>query len=113
MVTITITVICFAGGFIIVSYGSRATAEWMKRRKTRVGAGREDYYRRVLGVQQGASLEDLTSAYQHRVLKYDPEKFREFGPEFEDLARERTRDIDEAYAYLGQRGRYIMVHYQT
>jgi hypothetical protein len=100
---VTMVAICFASGFLIVHYAWPAAAGWLRERTDGTGGQGEEYYWRVLGVEEGASLEDLTAAHERGILKYDPEKFREFGPEFQDLARERTRHIDNAYARLRQK----------
>jgi DnaJ-domain-containing protein 1 len=42
----------------------------------------------------------IHEAYQARLRKYDPSKFVEYGPEFQELARERTNAIIAAYQHL-------------
>ena len=83
-----------------VTNKNESAGEWLRNRNGRVGRDRDAYYRRVLAVTRETSFEDLKAACEIRILKYFPDKFQEFGPEFQDLARERLKDVDAAYAHL-------------
>jgi hypothetical protein len=60
----------------------------------------ESYCRRVLGVGADADRGAIEQAYLERLLKYDPSKFTEYGPEFCELAEQRTKAIVSAYRFL-------------
>ncbi len=49
----------------------------------------------VLGVRQGASLDEIKSAYRELVKKYHPDKYKD-NP-LESLAQEKMQEINEAY----------------
>jgi curved DNA-binding protein len=54
-----------------------------------------DYYK-TLGVDKGASLEDIKKAYRKLALKYHPDR----NPSDKKRAEEKFKDISEAYAVL-------------
>jgi curved DNA-binding protein len=54
-----------------------------------------DYYK-ALGVDKGASLEDIKKAYRKLALKYHPDR----NPTDKKRAEEKFKDISEAYAVL-------------
>jgi len=55
--------------------------------------GKRDYYE-VLGVERGASKEEIKKAYRNLALKYHPDRNKSPG------AEERFKEISEAYAVL-------------
>ena len=54
----------------------------------------------VLGVSQGASREEIRSAYRDLIARYHPDKVSHLGQEFEAVAREKTLAINRAYEML-------------
>src|SRR5215469_1976938 len=54
----------------------------------------------VLGVSQGASREEIRSAYRNLIARYHPDKVAHLGQEFEAIAREKTLAINRAYEML-------------
>jgi molecular chaperone DnaJ len=54
---------------------------------------KKDYYE-ILGVQKGASKDELKKAYRQQALKYHPDKNKDAE------AEERFKEISEAYAVL-------------
>ncbi|HWQ79652.1 MAG TPA: DnaJ domain-containing protein [Anaerovoracaceae bacterium] len=52
----------------------------------------------VLGIKEGASLEEIKAAYREQVKKYHPDRYQD-NP-LQDLAEERLQEINEAYEYL-------------
>lgn len=52
----------------------------------------------VLGINEGASEEDIKLAYREMVKKYHPDKY--VNNPLKDLAEEKMREINEAYDYL-------------
>jgi hypothetical protein len=56
----------------------------------------------VLGVQPGASMEEIRSAYKRLVAKYHPDKVQHLGPEFQKLAHEKFVAVQQAYEKLSK-----------
>jgi hypothetical protein len=61
---------------------------------------------RVLGVREGASPEELKSAYHKLCNQNHPDRIRSLalGPDFENLATQNMTRINAAYAQLIRRG---------
>ena len=57
----------------------------------------------VLGVQPGASEEEIKKAYRSLANKYHPDKVGHMGEEFRELAEKKFKEIQEAYQYLKSR----------
>ena len=56
----------------------------------------------VLGIPEGASKEEIRSAYKRLVAKYHPDKVQHLGPEFQKLAHEKFVAVQQAYEKLKQ-----------
>jgi len=54
----------------------------------------------VLGLQKGAGLEEAKSAYRRLMADYHPDKYADRPAEFQDLARDRSALINNAYEEL-------------
>lgn len=54
----------------------------------------------ILGVQSGASQEEIKSAYQKLVQQYHPDRVAGMGPEIRAVAERRTKEINAAYSRL-------------
>jgi len=52
----------------------------------------------VLGVREGASIEEIKRAYKELVRKYHPDQYRD-NP-LSELAEEKLKEINQAYDYL-------------
>src|SRR5579871_5174709 len=61
-------------------------------------ASSRDFYE-VLGVQKGASKEDIKAAYRKLALQYHPDRNKDPG------AEEKFKEISEAYAVLSDEGK--------
>ena len=55
---------------------------------------------RVLGIESGASQEDLKHAFRRLAGKYHPDKVAYLGEEFRALAEKRFKEIQRAYDEL-------------
>ncbi len=65
-------------------------------------SGRFDPYE-VLGVERGASQEDIKRAYHEQLRRYHPDRVDGLGDELQRLAHARTLDIRRAYDALKRR----------
>jgi DnaJ-domain-containing protein 1 len=54
----------------------------------------------VLGVSSNASSEEIKNAYRKLAAKYHPDKVLHLGDEFQELAEERFKEIQEAYQQI-------------
>ncbi|HHP7234465.1 MAG TPA: DnaJ domain-containing protein [Desulfobacterales bacterium] len=54
----------------------------------------------VLGLQPGASMEEVKKAYRQLAGKYHPDKVSHLGDEFQKLAEERFKQIQQAYQHI-------------
>ncbi len=57
----------------------------------------------VLGVQSGASDEEISSAYRKLVQQYHPDRVADLGPELREVAEQRMKEINAAYQALKKR----------
>ena len=92
---------------------------WMSRRKRAhqasstssayAGKGREAPGRqevpeedphKILGVQRGASKQEITGVYKRLAAQYHPDKVQHLGKEFQDLAHKKFVAIQKAYDTL-------------
>lgn len=60
----------------------------------------EREYARILGLAGQTTLYQIKLAYRQEIAKYHPDKVNHLAPEFQELARERTRLIRAAYDYF-------------
>ena len=54
----------------------------------------------VLGLQRGATIDEIKAAYKRALAQYHPDKVAELGDDLRKLATIRTREIIEAYETL-------------
>ncbi len=54
----------------------------------------------VLGLDRGASRDEIQKAYRELANKYHPDKVQHLGEEFRMLAEERFKEIRQAYVSL-------------
>ncbi len=52
----------------------------------------------VLGVDKNSSLDVIKKAYRQKMTEYHPDKVASLGKELRDLAEQKTKEINEAYA---------------
>ena len=62
-------------------------------------AEKRDYYE-VLGLQKGASADDIKSAYRKAALKWHPDRWVDGTPEEKKTAEEKFKEASEAYSVL-------------
>jgi hypothetical protein len=54
----------------------------------------------VLGLAPDAGTEEIKAAYRRLANQYHPDKVAHLGPEFQELAARRFKEIQQAYARL-------------
>lgn len=98
----------FANGFNRVSANSQRYKEWRSTPKNEGRTGEpkvsvdeklKSAYE-ILGVSVGASAEQITAAYRQMAKMYHPDRLAGLAPEFMEIAEERMKDINDAYAKL-------------
>jgi DnaJ like chaperone protein len=57
----------------------------------------EDRYYRILGLEKGASQDQIKKAYRTLAKKYHPDKVGDIGEEAKNAALEKFRQVQEAY----------------
>ena len=57
----------------------------------------------VLGVEPGASPQEIKAAYRKLANQYHPDKVHALGDEFKELAEKRFKEINEAYRILSSK----------
>lgn len=79
------------------NYYQEGGANRETNRQTR--AEKKDAYT-VLGVEPGASEEEIKRAYRELANRYHPDKVEFMGEEFRELAEKKFKEIQEAYQTL-------------
>ena len=67
--------------------------------RSRGGFARSDPYD-VLGISRSASPDEIKGAYKELANRYHPDKVTHLGEEFQQMAEERFKEIQEAYQEL-------------
>jgi DnaJ-class molecular chaperone len=57
----------------------------------------------ILGVNPGATLDEITQAYHREAQKNHPDKVATMAPEFRELAERRMKELNAAYNELRNR----------
>jgi DnaJ like chaperone protein len=87
----------------ISSYDQRTIEAKYKYRShqtsTRAAHSAAQYYA-VLGLEQGATDEEVKKAYRKLSMKYHPDKVRHLGDEFQKVAEEKMKEINAAYDHF-------------
>lgn len=65
------------------------------------GAFKDPYT--ILGIEKNATEATIKQAYRKLAKKYHPDKVNHLGKEFQELAKERFIEIQEAYGILGKK----------
>ena len=82
------------------TYSQTSNQSYNKEQKTSSATtGQKDPYN-VLNVTKNASQEEIKKAYRKLANQYHPDKVAHLGKEFQDLAEERFKEIQEAYQRL-------------
>lgn len=57
-----------------------------------------------LGVTHYASADEIRHAYRAKISQYHPDKVAQMGEKIQRVAKEESRELNKAYAYLKERG---------
>ena len=60
--------------------------------------GKDPY--EILGVPRNASQQEIKSAFRKQAQRYHPDRVSHLGEEFQQLAKEKFQEIQEAYEML-------------
>ncbi len=60
----------------------------------------EKQYYAVLGLEKGASFDEIKKAYRKLSMQYHPDKVGHLGDEFKGVAEEKMKEINVAYGYF-------------
>jgi hypothetical protein len=71
-----------------------------ERWTTGTGTDQETKYRKILGLTKDDGIGDIKNKYREILSKYHPDKVQHLGPEFQELAETKTKEIVEAYQYF-------------
>lgn len=67
---------------------------------TTAGQGMEGQHYATLGLEKGASKEEIKKAYRTLSMQYHPDKVRHLGDEFRAVAENKMKEINAAYDYF-------------
>ncbi len=59
-----------------------------------------DHYYATLGLENGASMDEIKKAYRKLSMKYHPDKVQHLGDEFQKIAETKMKEINAAYDYF-------------
>jgi DnaJ-domain-containing protein 1 len=57
----------------------------------------------ILGVNEGATLEEISEAYRKQARMNHPDKVANMAPEFQEMAEQRMKEINAAYQELSSK----------
>ena len=66
--------------------------------------GEKDPYQ-ILGVSRSASQQEIKSAFRKQAQRYHPDRVSHLGEEFQQLAKEKFQEIQQAYEILSNGAR--------
>ena len=81
-----------AGGLVGLLIGHAFDAGW-------IGSGRPGPYR-ALGLDSGASDDEIDQAYRRLMSQYHPDKVAGAAPELREQAEKKAREINAAYGRI-------------
>jgi hypothetical protein len=88
------------------SYGySDKQEEESYKDKNNMGSNRshigiEEIYWKIMGLEFGVSPSEIKKQYRNLLSKYHPDKVSHLGQEFQEIAADKTKTINEAYDYF-------------
>lgn len=90
--------------FLQISVYDQRTIEakymYRQQREAAAGVQTEDQYYAVLGLERGADFAAIKKAYRKLSMQYHPDKVSHLGQEFQRVAEEKMKEINQAYDYF-------------
>lgn len=90
--------------FLQISAYDQRTIEakymYHQQREAAAGVAAEDQYYAVLGLEKGADFNQIKKAYRKLSMQYHPDKVGHLGEEFQRVAEEKMKEINQAYDYF-------------
>lgn len=77
-----------------------AKYQYRNRQHAARSADMADQYFAVLGLDRGATEDEIKKAYRKLSMQYHPDKVRHLGEEFRAVAEEKMKEINAAYDYF-------------
>ena len=91
------------GNFLGISAFDQQTIKARNQNIRRQTAETDDSHYRILGLQPGASPDEIKKAYRTLSMQYHPDKAAHLGEEFRTDAEEKMKKINVAYHHLQQK----------
>jgi DnaJ like chaperone protein len=76
--------------------GSNKTKEEPKQERTQKASSDKSWYE-ILEVSPSSSLDEIKLAYKKKISMYHPDKVSSMGPEFNEIAQIKSKEINSAY----------------
>jgi len=90
--------------FLQISAYDQRTIEakymYRQQRDAAAGMGMEEQYYAVLGLENGADFAEIKKAYRKLSMQYHPDKVSHLGEEFQRVAEEKMKEINQSYDYF-------------
>jgi DnaJ like chaperone protein len=90
--------------FLQISTYDQRTIEakymYRQQREAATGINLENQYYAVLGLESGADFAEIKKAYRKLSMQYHPDKVSYLGDEFQKVAEEKMKEINQAYDYF-------------
>jgi DnaJ-domain-containing protein 1 len=88
-------------GFIFWARGQLRLANPPRRSSAGLSDGEWDPHR-VLGIERGATRDEIAHAYREQMKRYHPDRVADLGEELQQLAHRKAVEIQRAYEELGK-----------
>lgn len=79
---------------------TKRTADEERRRSSQRSSKNEQYYRRVLGLNNEDTLKAIKKLYREHASQYHPDKVNHLGDKLKEVAESEMKEINEAYNFF-------------
>lgn len=91
------------GNFLGISAFDHQTIKARNQNRRQQAASSDENYYHILGLEPGASADEIKKAYRNLSMQYHPDKAAHLGEEFRADAEEKMKEINMAYQHLQQK----------